>query len=163
MMFHVSFGSGKREAEIRKIATLDRTTAVILAAVHFEWMLKRAILKMGSSPTKDLRGQLEGVYRMEKKGNQDGYKEVWHKEVGSRVKNASLQTVIGHLSRIQSHALNVRGKVVHGNGTVSVAHADEAIDLFLGAGKKLRDFASKRDIDLDTRLKTRPKSKVVNP
>jgi hypothetical protein len=46
---------------------------------------------------------------------------------------------------------------------VSFAHADEAIELFLGAGKKLRDFARKFRIDLDTRLKTRPKPKAAKP
>lgn len=162
-MFYIGFGSAKREAEIRKIATSDRTTALILAAVHFEWMLKRAILKMGASPTKDLRKQLERVFRMEKKNGHYGYNEVWHREVGSRVKNASLRTVLGKLSRIQGHALDVRGKVIHGNGTVSNADADEAIELFLGAGGKLRDFASQRGIDLDTRLKTRPAPKVAKP
>jgi hypothetical protein len=162
-MFHVGFGSANREAEIRKIAATDRTTALILAAVHFEWMLKRAILKLGESPTKDLREQLEDVFRMQKKNGQDGYKEVWEREVANRFKNAALGTLLGKLNRIQSHALDVRGKVIHGNGTVKNADADEAIELFLGTGEKLRDFATKRGIDLDTRLKTRPSPKVPKP
>lgn len=58
-MFHIGFGSANREDEIQIIATADRTTGVILAAVHFEWMLKRSILKLGTSPTKDLRQELE--------------------------------------------------------------------------------------------------------
>lgn len=159
-MFHVGFGSAQREAEIRKIAVTDRTTALILAAVHFEWMLKRAILKLGASPTKDLREQLEDVFRIQKKSGRDGYKEVWAREVRNRFKNAALGTVLGKLSRIQSHALDVRGKVIHGNGTVKKSDADEAIDLFLGAGEKLRDFASQRGVDLDARLKARPRPKV---
>ena len=162
-MFHVGFGSANREAEIRKIAIADRTTAVILAAVHFEWMLKRAILKMGISPTKHLREQLEHVYRMEKKNNKDGYKEVWHREVGSRVKDASLRRVIGNLSRVQSHALDVRGKLIHGNGTVKHEDAEEAIELFLRVGENLREFASKHGVDIDARLKTRPSPKVAKP
>ena len=160
-MFHIGFGSANRETEIRKIAQTDRTTAIILAAVHFEWMLKRAILKLGASPTTDLRKELENVFKMEKKNGHDGYKEVWHREVGSRVTHASLKAVLGKPSRIQSHALNVRGKVIHGNGTVKNTDADEAIELFLGAGQKLRDFASKHGTDLDTRLKARPTPKAA--
>jgi hypothetical protein len=160
-MFHVGFGSEKREAEIRNIAAKDPTTAVILAAVHFEWMLKRAILKMGDSPTSNLRKELEGVFRMEKRNSHDGYTEVWEREVGKRFKNAALGTVLGKLNRIQSHALDVRGKVIHGNGTVSKKVAGEAIELFLSAGNKLRKCARKHDIDLDTRLKTRPKLKAA--
>lgn len=160
-MFHVGFGSAQREAEIRKIATSDRTTALILAAVHFEWMLKRAILKLGESPTKDLRQQLEDVFRMQSKNGKDGYKEVWEREVGRRFKNAALGTVLGKLSRIQIHALDVRGKVIHGNGTVKKPDADEAIELFLEAGERLRDFASKHRVDLDARLKARPRPKAA--
>jgi len=156
-MFHVGFGSSNREKEIRKIAAKDEITAVILAAVHFEWMLKRAILKLGTSPTKSLRKQLEDVYRISKFKNKDGYKEIWEREIGKRFKNASLGKVIGKLTQIQNHALNVRGKVIHGNGTVSKAHADQAIDLFLDAGVKLQTFAQKNGEDLDVRLKARIK------
>ncbi|MFN3347371.1 hypothetical protein [Pseudorhodoplanes sp.] len=161
-MFHVGFGSAKREAEIRKFAAADRTTALILAAVHFEWMLKRAILKLGASPTKSLRNQLEDVFRMQKHNGRDGYKEVWDREVGKRFKNGALGTVLGKLNQIQSHALDVRGKIIHGNGTVSKSDSDQAIELFLGAGVKLREFAAKHGIDLDARLKTRTKPKVAS-
>lgn len=156
-MFHVGFGSEKREAEIRKIAAVDRTTALILAAVHFEWMLKRSILKLGSGPTKDLKEQLESVFRMQKKDGRDGYKEVWEQEIGKRFKNAALGTVLGRLNRIQDHAFDARGKVIHGNGGVSNATADEAIELFLGAGAKLRKFSNNHGVDLDARLKVRRK------
>ena len=157
-MFHVGFGTHKREKEIRKIAAKDEITAVILAAVHFEWMLKRAILKLGTSPTKSLRKQLEDVYRINKYKTQDGYKEIWGREIGTRFNNASLGKVIGKLTQIQNHALDVRGKIIHGNGTVSKAHADQAIDLFLDAGVKLQQFARKNGEDLDTRLNAR-----INP
>ncbi len=158
-MFHVGFGSAEREAKIRLIAEGDRTTAVILAAVHFEWMLKRAILKLSRSPTSSLREQLEDVFRMHEKNGQDGYKEVWEREVGRQFKNAALGTVLGRLSQIQNHALNVRGRVVHGNGTVSKADANEAIELFLGAGAKLRAFVARHGVDIDARLRTRKSDK----
>jgi hypothetical protein len=159
-MFHVGFGSAKREAEIRKIGAADRTTALILAAVHFEWMLKRAILKLGTSSTKSLRAQLEDVFRIRAHNNQDGYKEIWDREVGKRFKNASLGTVLGKLTQIQNHAWKVRGKVIHGNGTVRKADADEAIDLFLGSGGKLQQFAQRNREDLDTKLKARAKPRM---
>lgn len=160
-MFLVSYGAEKRESRIREIGKSDKTTAVILAAVHFEWTLKRTILKMGGSPTKDLRTQLEKVYRISNRNGQDGYKEIWDREVGKRFKNSSLGTVLGNLVRIQNHAMDVRGKVIHGNGTVGKASANEAIELFLSAAKKLREFAKKNGEDLDTRLKTRLKPRVL--
>jgi hypothetical protein len=64
MMFNVGFGSENRENRIREIAEEDLTVGVILAAVHFEWMMKRAILKLGTSPTPQLRKELENVSRI---------------------------------------------------------------------------------------------------
>lgn len=81
--------------------------------------------------------------------------------MGERFKNSSLGTVLGTLTKVQNHALDVRGRVIHGNGTVSSASADEAIELFLGAGKKLRDFAEARGESLDSRLKSRIKPSVA--
>lgn len=158
-MFAVGFGSEKREKAIRRIAARDKTTAVILAAVHFEWMLKRAILALGSSPTAVLREQLEDVYGLETKPGRLGFKDVWHQEVARRFKNAALGTVLGKLTQIKQNALKIRGRVIHGNGTVRSIEADKAVELFLEAGSKLRDFAAKHSIDIDAKLKVRPRAR----
>ena len=156
-MFSVGFGSEKREAKIREMGREDLTTAVILAAVHFEWMLKRAILKLGRSPTKKLREQLERVYSISDRDNRDGYKSIWAREIQPRYKRAALGTVLGKLTAINDNAMAVRGRVIHGNGTVSKTDAHKAIELFLTSGKKLRDFTLKNGDNLDSRLKARIK------
>jgi hypothetical protein len=162
-MFAVGFGSQKREDEIRRILKdQDPTTAVILAAVHFEWMLKRAILKMGSSPTKVLRERLEDIYRIEDKNGQQGYKTVWRREIEPRFKNAALGTVLGRLTAIQNVAMDLRGRIVHGNGTASRRKAQEAVELFLGAGEKLRAFTMKHRVNLDSRLKPRLQTRKIS-
>jgi hypothetical protein len=158
-MFAVGFGSERREKAIRRIAARDKTTAVILAAVHFEWMLKRTILALGSTPTKALRTKLEDVYRLDTKHGRPGFQDVWRAEVGRRYKNAALGTVLGKLTQIKKDALNVRGRLIHGNGTVKSADADKSIELFLGAGAKLRAFAAKQSVDIDAKLKMRPKAR----
>lgn len=158
-MFSVEFGSANREEKIREIAQGDPTTGVILAAVHFEWMLKRAILKLGATPTKALREQLKDVYTIQDRGERKGYKTIWRHEVQPRFKRAALGTVLGCLPKIQSVALDVRGRVVHGNGTVSHEKAQEAIDLFLKGGNKLREFALMNGEDLDSLLRTRIKTR----
>ena len=154
-MFSVGFGTKNREQRIRELAKSDRSMAVILAAVHFEWMIKRALLKLGTSPTSDLRRKLESIYSIAGKNGQQGYSDVWASEIGQKFKHAALGTVIGKLQRIQAHALNVRGKIIHGNDTVSDKDADEAIGLFLGAGEKLRDFVADKGCDLDSKLRPR--------
>ena len=154
-MFTVAYGSENRENEIRRIAQSDRTHALMLAAVHFEWMLKRTILKIGVSPTKELRERLDKVYKFTSDGGKNSYKMAWDHEVSARFKNSALGTVLGRLQKHQVGALRARGKVIHGNGTVSQTEADEAIAFFLDAGKRLREFTLRTGDDLDSRLKVR--------
>jgi hypothetical protein len=154
-MFSVTYGSKRRESSIRRIAVRDKTTAVILASVHFEWMLKRTILKLSQSPTATIRRELEDVYKLNGGSGHNGYAGIWGREIACRLPNAALGRVIGRLTAIQNHALRVRGRIVHGNGTVSDADADKAIDLFLQAGKKLREFAASHAVDIDARLSPR--------
>lgn len=167
MMFSVGFGSENREKRIREIAKEDRTVGVILAAVHFEWMMKRAILKLGSSPTAQLREELSRVTGVRGKSrsdgySQDGYYEIWKREVVSRnLKRAALGTVLGRLTDIRDKASKVRGHIIHGNGTASIEEANNAIDLFLEVGPKLRAFADRNGEDLDTRLKGRLKPRAA--
>lgn len=167
MMFNVRYGSENRERRIREIANEDLTVGVILAAVHFEWMMKRAILKLGTNPTFQLREELSrvtGVRRKERSDGsaQDGYYEVWKREVDSRIrKRSALGTVLGKLTDIRDKAMKVRGHIVHGNGTCKREDAEKAIELFLAVGPKLRAFASRHGENLDTKLKGRLKSRSV--
>ena len=132
-LFTVGFGNANRANKICDIAKTDHTTAVILASVHFEWMIKRAILKLGTSPTKQLREDLENVYSLRDKGKRKGYLTIWNTEVGKRLKNANLGTVMGSIYNLEDHALKMRGRIVHGNGTVSPKDGELAVDEFLGA------------------------------
>ena len=161
-MFAVGFGSENREQKILQyIEDDDHTTAVILAAVHFEWMIKRSILKLGTRPTKALREELEDVYRIRDRGKDLGYKSIWKREVQARFSNAALGTVLGNLTEISNTAMTVRGKVVHGNGTVKRADARQAVEAFIRAGQKLRIFAAQHGEDLDSKLKARIKARKL--
>ena len=161
-MFSVEYGIANREKRIREIANTDPTTAVILAAVHFEWMIKRSILKLGCSPTASLREELEEIYKLAIKGkNQKDYRSIWKREIAHRFKNAQLGTVLGNLQTLQNSTMKVRGKVIHGNGTVSKEVADDAIKDFMRATNKLVAFALRHDEDLDKKLKARIKVREV--
>ena len=161
-MFSVGYGIANRENKINEIANDDPTTAVILSAVHFEWMIKRSILKLGCSPTKELRNELEGIYKLALPGNnQKDYRSVWKREIACRFKNAALGKVLGNLHILQDSTMRVRGSVIHGNGTVPNEVADKAIKEFLKATKKLTNFALKHDENLDVKLKTRIKPREV--
>jgi hypothetical protein len=161
MMFFVRFGSAKRERAIRALSQNDLSVGVILAATHFEWMMKRAILKLGVSPTQTLRDRLERLSSLHAPNKPDDLERAWKEEVAQHRKTASLGTVLGQLTSIRNEAIPVRGKLVHGNGTPSRAEARRALGLFLGAGPKLRGFAVICGEDLDTDLKRRLKPRKV--
>ena len=146
-MFTVSYGSRCREEKIREMAESDPTTAVILASVHFEWMIKRAILKIGLSPTRNLRSELEGIYKLKDNQNHNDYISIWNREVAAQMKKSKLGTVLGNLHKIQRGALTVRGRIIHGNGTVSNEVGVATVEVFIKASKKIREFLEKRGFD----------------
>lgn len=156
-MFAISFGSENRQEKILKMLENDPATSVILSAVHFEWMIKRAILKLGISPTKALGLRLEGIYHIKDAPGRIGYKTIWGDEVAKGRERAKLGIVIGPLERIQNKASKVRGRLVHGNGTVSQTDAEEAVNLFLNASEKIRAFVLNNGEDIDARLAQRRK------
>lgn len=158
-MFSVGYGIANREQEIKKIAKNAPTQGAILAAIHFEWVLKRSILKLGCSPTSELRKELEGIYKLKPKSrNKNDYKNIWEQEITHRFKKATLGDVLGNLHTLQTSSIEIRGKVIHGN-SVSKKDADAATKEFLKAAKKLTDFAAKHGENLDEKLKTRRKAR----
>lgn len=162
-MFSVGYGIQNRVERILEISKDDPTTATILSAVHFEWMIKRAILKLGCAPTAALRTELEDTYKLaipnEKKKD---YRSIWKREVAARFKNSELGSVLGNLHVLQNSTMKVRGRVVHGNGTVSKEVASEAINQFIRAADKLNSFAKKHGEDLDQKLKARIKPREID-
>lgn len=62
-MFFVNDTQEHRHKFIRSFLKKDTAPiAVLLAAIDFEWTVKRAILAFGTSPTKDLRACFKNVY-----------------------------------------------------------------------------------------------------
>lgn len=161
-MLSVGYGSENRERRIREFFNNgEPCTAVLLAAVHFEWTIKRAILKLGISPTKALRDNLEGIYKLRETENGKDYKNIWEEEVSIRFQNSKLGTVLGSLHRIQNDTSKVRGRIIHGNGTVSIEVAEVAMNEYLRAAQKIRVFTRRHGEDLDSRLIPRHKARTI--
>jgi hypothetical protein len=151
-MFSVGYGSKNREVKIRGYIAEDFSVAVILAAVHFEWMLKRTIMKLGKSSTKELRKELK--YRFILKSNdKKSLIDLWNDEI--KIKNGAFGKVIGNLAKIKTVSVKMRGHIIHGNGLVKKADALSAIDEYLKACEKLRLFVIANGHDIDKRLKPR--------
>ena len=155
-MFAISYGSVEREERIRRYLEEDHIVAIILAATHFEWMIKRAIIKLSKSPTKKLRELLEKTHvLMDGRSQQVSLQTLWTREIASKYNKAALGTVIPNLTLIKDKAKKIRGFVVHGNGVASKKNAILAVDQYLAAAKKLREFSANNGQNLDKRLSPR--------
>ena len=76
-MFAINYGCRNRATEMQRIMKNVQPTAVILAAVHFEWVIKRCIMKLEEIWwLRDLK--LGGSTAV------PGLKKIWKQEVGVR-------------------------------------------------------------------------------
>ena len=58
-MFLINDTMEERHQTIRSFLSSDPMIAVILAAADFEWTVRRAILALGTLPTKEIRKHFE--------------------------------------------------------------------------------------------------------
>lgn len=146
-MFFVSDTQKQRHKMIRSYLAQDRAPiAVVLAAVDFEWTVRRAIMALGSSPTPHIRKVV-----MKNISGLRGYKESWKAEVQPRLK-LSLPQVIPHWSNL-TDAFVLRGKLVHGVvGSVKFEHATPSVEVILSASKLLEELAAEQGTTLYRRI-----------
>ena len=154
-IFSVGFGSLNREERLRTYLKEDYIVAVILSAAHFEWTLKRSILKLSKGPTIKLKRSLEETHRLFGPSDKNNLQAIWAKEVGKIYKNASLGTVLSNLAEIRDKSRKTRGYLVHGNGLSKRREAESAVTQYLLACHNLRNFVAKQGQDLDARLQGR--------
>jgi hypothetical protein len=155
LLFHVRYGSENRENKIREMAETDLTVGVILAAVHFEWTMKRAILKLSKTPTVDVRKSFRWV------SGWDTYKEKWREEVSSQPRfiGMTLGSIVHTVGDMTNKAFKERGKLVHGAGATEPDKAKTAINQFLLASALIREFTMTKGYDIDKNLKPRPRKR----
>lgn len=146
-MFFVSDTQAQRHEMIRSFLTEDRAPiAVVLAAVDFEWTVRRSILSLGTNPTLHIR-----LVVMKKNSSLDDYKESWKVEVQPWLKR-SLPQLIPHWSDLRA-AFHQRGKLVHGVvGSVKLEYAAKSVEDILTASKLLEDFAVNHEGTLYRRI-----------
>ena len=136
-MFTVGETLEAREAKIQDFAKQDAVAGTILAAIHFEWVLRRCILAMGTTPTaemrkpkvdkNDTRFSLASII-----GGLSAYQRAWNAEVKPRIK-VSLDQALADVERpasLASHRGQEKkdaqnktqfGKVIRGKQCVAYA------------------------------------------
>ena len=151
-MFLVSDGDREnRKAIIKSTASDDGVIYVLLAAIDFEWTLRRTILALGCMPTKTLAVEMnKPEYR-----SLDGQARLWKKEVIGHygvstpslkaVVNKGEQKLIGGAPTLYSslkRARELRNKVVHGlQGSCGKEYAILNAEVFFAASDALVVFA----------------------
>lgn len=158
--FSVEYGIQNRVKSIIETQKRDPSLAVILAAVHFEWVINRAILVLGRSPTIYLRNKLLSCFSLTSADSRKAtYKSLWKEEVEFEKKHLALGKVVTKYIALQNFAIKVRGEVIHGNGTVGKKRAEEAIRLFLDSAEQISSYVISQDLSLDKRVKARIKKR----
>ena len=146
-MFLVKDTSIAREARIREFIMNDSSLAALLAVVHIEWTLRRAIIALGASPNVDIRELLRHCHGVEK------YKEAWRREVRPRT-GQTLPEVVSNWEGLK-RAFKVRHVLVHGVRAVSFDYAAQRAEWALAGASDIRAFCALHGVDLDARLPIR--------
>ena len=155
-MFLVNDTRSSREAKIRSfLHEDDPAIAIILAAADFEWTVRRAIVALGSHPTKFIRKKIENLSGLA------AYEKAWKQEVAKRVGGFELaQVVVPNWEYFKKEAYGLRNKTVHGaTSSVSVAFAQPRLDAMLAASAAVTKFATDNGEPLYDRMIRRSKAR----
>lgn len=160
-MFFVSDSQIQRHDRIRSFLNDESATiAVILAAIDFEWSIRRSILALGSNPTKHIREVVFAEFH----GGYSNYVDAWKQEVAVWLKQ-SLAQVIPHWSRLaskQDGAVRLRGQIVHGaQVSVSADFARPRVEDWLTASTLLETLANQHKTSLYKRIVRRTPRKAT--
>jgi len=154
-VFLINDTRAQREEKIRSFLEEDPAVAIILAAADFEWTVRRAILALGRSPTKNIRlGVLAKCHGLEH------YKDAWKQEVTPRM-GIGLAQLIPEWQFFKEKAYDLRHKIIHGAASrVTVRFATPRLDAILAASAAVIRCADEHNEPLYgrriRRLKERP-------
>jgi hypothetical protein len=151
-MFLVKDSSSSREEEIRQILAKDPPLASLLAVIHFEWTIRRAIIALGKSPNVEVRDKLKYCHGCDK------YKDVWKDEVFPKTQLCLPQAVKDWQGLVR--AFKLRHRLVHGTASCGFDYAKERVDWAINAAVDVRSICADREINLDLRLPVRRRSSL---
>jgi len=152
-MFLVKDKSEEREERILEFLDNEYPIAVLLAVIHFEWTIRRAIISLSNKPNKIIRedlGRISGI---------DKYKEYWNKNISQCNGFQTLPELIPDWSLV-IEATKLRNRLVHGVSSCPKKTAVLSVEAIIKASGVIRDFCIKNNIDLEKRLKIKRKVKI---
>ena len=150
-MFLVKDKSATRERRIKKLLTTnDAAIAVILAVVHFEWTIRRAIVSLADEASVVIRNRLGSVSGL------SGLLDAWDNTTfkGTYVEKPAT-SILGDSAKGLKSAFNLRNKLVHGLSSTSLEHARSRVHEAIEASCKFRGYCKTQGIDLDSKLQVK--------
>ncbi len=132
-MFLASEPAQYREAKIRKWLYTEPSIALLVAAVHFEWTICRAVLFLSSRPNQEIRKEVAVVYGLEK------YKDFWCMEIVSLRGGHSLPSIVSDWKAV-TDAYKARHSLVHGRDRYTRNMAAPHVEALLNAAAKIREY-----------------------
>ncbi len=152
-MFLVKDSSLSREERIKQFLAEDASLSALLAVIHFEWTIRRAIIALGTSPNVVVRVKLAKCHGLDK------YKDVWRDEVF--LNNLNEQRKVKRLPEVVKNweglgrAFRLRHRLVHGVTSCGIDYATERVHWAIDATNDVRMVCTENNINLDARLPVR--------
>jgi hypothetical protein len=149
-MFLVNYPCEKRIEKIKGFLGNDEDApiAILLAAVQFEWVVSRAIMILGNTPTADLRKVVNRTSGL------DYYVDLWRDEISEPLEQLRLTEVVKNWGGFRE-SFKARHRIVHGMMSANKSYALKHVHLMLNASEDVRKFVESLEQDLHSRLKTR--------
>ncbi|MGC1305797.1 MAG: hypothetical protein WA885_01110 [Phormidesmis sp.] len=154
-MFLVQDSSSSREERIKHFLAEDASLSALLAVIHFEWTVRRAIIALGTSPNVVVRAKLAKCHGLDK------YKDVWKDEIflNDQREIERLSEVVKNWEGL-GRAFRLRHRLVHGVTSCGTDYARERVYWALDATYDVRTVCAGNDINLDARLPVRRCTRV---
>lgn len=146
-MFLVKDSSLSREKRIQQFFIEDPSLSTLLAVIHFEWTVRRAVIALGTSPNVNIRTKLKSCH------GHKAYKGIWKEEVFPK-RGQRLTEVVNNWDGLRK-AFKLRHRLVHGVSACGAEYARDRTSWAIYACQNIRGFCLKHDIDLDSRLPIR--------
>jgi hypothetical protein len=154
-MFFVGDTRAQRLAMIQSYQGQEAVIGALLAAIDFEWTVRRAILALGKNTNQHIRAN--ALYRA---SSLEKYKKAWNAEVFHNPKHIGIKElpdVVGHWEALLK-AYNLRHQLSHGIKVNSgELYAASKRDTITTARDRVLDCCEAHGIDIYKRLPVRRK------
>ncbi len=142
-MFLVSDNEEQRFKLIESFKQENSSIALIMAAINFEWTIRRIMISLSKQPNKDIRELLKYTSGLER------YKDVWKKALPNEKR---LTNIISNWKDLDDQ-FKLRGSIVHSGNFKILSIVSIGVEKINKYTIELIEFSKSRGYDPYDRLK----------